>query len=465
MPFKRQTEGTVLLKDAVVRKLIAEGVPGDHRDSEKSGFLLRVYGPHKGALRWRFYHEGASRVLTRQFTHQPSLTRDSSLATPRVPVNVAGFRRLIELAERLKRENIDPLPPQESARRAGVAPLPCALDPAEAWHLEEVLGDAPVLIGTMAHVVRDYLLLHVYASMRRRSQTEADMIAKRILSSRTPLGASVDDARWRDRPAGSITRKDVLAALVDPLMREGKQQMARTLACWIGMILRWAERRDDAAYGITKVPDVKVKTSPSVRIDYIEAEDVGKFWRGLDRHEAKKPSAVAFLRIMLLLGQRPWHETAPMQWADIHGDWWTLRASVTKNKREHKVFLGPQAKEILEAQRARVGKLSRWVFPSAASEGKMPVTNSQARALYRTVLEDAGIIQPEPFGPHGLRRTMATLMEEAVEIPQQTIAACLNHTPQTVTGRHYLAGNNKKAKMEAWARWGAWVEEQVKGES
>lgn len=465
MPFERQPDGAVLLRDVLVRKLIAEGVPADHRDSEKAGFILRVYGPYKAALRWRFRFAQTDRVLTRTFTHQPPLHEESSLTTPRAPVNVAGFRRLIELAERLKREKIDPLPPRGRERRAGTAPLPCALDPAEVWHLEEVLGDAPVLEGSMAHVVRDYLLLHAYPSMRPRSQREADLIAKRVLAARTPLGASLSDARWRDRPVASITRKDILTALVDPLLREGKNAMARTLATWVMMMLRWAEQREDPAYGEIHIPEIKLKIQKSVRLDYLEAEDVPKFWRALDAGEERSPTAVAFLRIMLLLGQRPWEETAKMKWTDLHGDWWILRPERTKSKREHRVYLSAQAQAVLEARRSIVGKGSQWVFPSRSGNGLMPIGVAGAAGVYARALAAADIFQPSPFGPHGLRRTMATLMGEVLEIPESTISACLNHAPQGVTAQHYLAGNSRKAKQEAWARWGAWVEEQVKGEA
>ena len=62
------------------------------------------------------------------------------------------------------------------------------------------------------------------------------------------------------------------------------------------------------------------------------------------RRRAADPRALTRLRFLTLQRGK---ELAAVRWTDIDGDWFTLPASVTKNKQAHRVYLTQPARDIL----------------------------------------------------------------------------------------------------------------------
>ena len=69
-------------------------------------------------------------------------------------------------------------------------------------------------------------------------------------------------------------------------------------------------------------------------------------------------------------------------------------------------------------------------------------------------LPGADTWKADPPSAHDLRRTMATRMGKA-GIPNEHIAACLNHKPAGITRVHYNHYDLANEKRAAWARWAA----------
>lgn len=107
-------------------------------------------------------------------------------------------------------------------------------------------------------------------------------------------------------------------------------------------------------------------------------------------------------------------EVSAMHAREIDGNWWTIPAERSKNKKAHRAFLTPLAKRL-------IGKPAGYVFPARGNAekpiGRISATNA---------------VSP----PHDLRRTVATHMPRI-----HTSAFCehrdavLNHLDQRSSAR------------------------------
>jgi len=158
-----------------------------------------------------------------------------------------------------------------------------------------------------------------------------------------------------------------------------------------------------------------------------------------------------------------------MRWSDISqepaGSVWTVPATVTKNRRSHRVPLTDSVLDILrtvgtrlEEDRQRANKLrqkrgqplrtpSEWVFRSPRDSA--PIANTQ-RGFDRVRLACG---RPD-FTAHDMRRTAATRMTGELKIPRFTVGRVLNHLEPGVTGVYdrYAYDDEKRDALTRWAR-------------
>lgn len=446
-PKKTEAEGAIQFTDAEVRRLIALG-PGEYADSETACLRLRIQPNRRADLRWIYRIDGKQRVLQRRWTAEP---RDlPSLREPQRSVSVAGMRKLVAIAAGKVAENLDPKPPRPEkpvAQGGHVAKPPRMIDSAERFDLERVLGEAPVRRGTVAHLVQDYWLLRGHECRSRQTAS----VLRRILALQSHARGAGPEP-WRDVPAHLIRAWHVVAAL------ETLPETARAgFRAYISGTWRLALSRRDPAYGpieVNPAADVKVPAGAE-RIDLLIAEDLSPFWWACEK---ERPGVAAFFRFELLTGQRPWSETAMVKWSEVRGEWW--HPSHTKTGKPQMVYLAEASRQILEEQRERTGDLL-FVFPGPLSARHAPLTEKSGREAYRRLIGRAGIWQPELFGAHGLRRTMATGMVDYLDIEYPTVQACLGHQPESVLGKHYLVGRG--ARQRAWSSWAEFVMSKVNG--
>lgn len=253
---------------------------------------------------------------------------------------------------------------------------------------------------------------------------------------------------WGNRTAKSITRSDVIDLLEKIADRGAKNQSHQVLKITRRMFNFACER------GILENnPCAFVKQiAPSVKKDRtLSEEEIKTFWNGLDNAYMSDEIKRA-LKLILVTAQRP-GEVIGAQTSEIDGDWWTIPAERTKNKKQHKVYLTPFAKELFPS--VEKGSL----FPSPAIDKPISV-NAVAKALRRSLtgkerskenVEPEIKIEPR-FTPHDLRRTAAsTLASLGFGV---IVDKVLNHTDQRVTAIYdrYDYAKEKQTALEALSR-------------
>lgn len=120
----------------------------------------------------------------------------------------------------------------------------------------------------------------------------------------------------------------------------------------------------------------------------IEPEALGTLLEAIDRYGGFA-STIAALKVSAHLFQRP-GEIRTMKWADIDLDAaiWTIPASGTKMRREHRVPLSRQAIAIIRSME-HVAAYSEYVFPSHNPKKPLSenaVTGALKRLGYRGVM-------------------------------------------------------------------------------
>jgi integrase len=234
---------------------------------------------------------------------------------------------------------------------------------------------------TVTEIAEHYLQLH--ARVHKRSWREDErMLREDILP------------QWGNRPAASIARREV-TLLLDAIVERGAPiQANRTLAV-IRKMYNWALSRDLVEHNPCLM--VKAPGREQARDRVLTADEIVQVWRAC---EQVRTHTAAILQLQLLTGQRV-SEVRLMQWAAIYGVWWTIPASVTKNKLAHRVYLAPPALEILSALRAWSGRMP-WVFPGVDPQKPL----ARVQAVCTRVKTLSGVT----FQPHDLRRAAASSM-------------------------------------------------------
>ena len=264
---------------------------------------------------------------------------------------------------------------------------------------------------------------------------------------------------WGKRKASSITRADVIDLLELIADRGAMNQSNQVLKITRRMFNFACER------GILENnPCAFVKQlSPSVKKDRtLSAKEIKTFWTGLDNAYMTDDIKRA-LKLILVTAQRP-GEVVGAHSTEFNGDWWTIPAERAKNKKQHKVFVTPLAKELFKTDR------KGYLFPSPANDpNKDPAVykaidvNAVAKALRRTVRgekrkvgneikEIEPIIKMTPLTPHDLRRTAASTMASLGF--GVVVDKVLNHTDQRVTAIYdrYDYAKEKQTALESLSR-------------
>jgi integrase len=230
---------------------------------------------------------------------------------------------------------------------------------------------------------------------------------------------------WKHRTLISISRRDVIDLLTQVFKRPAPI-LSNRLRALLHKLFGYAIER--GVVEANPVSGVKRLGVEKKRERVLTDDEIRQFWS-----KCEGPVGAAF-RLRLITGQRG-GEVFSMTRKDIDGDWWTIPATVTKNKKPHRVPLSPLAQSILKDLPTGEGFLFRGFR-----------TKRQHRPLYKA------INLPE-FKGHDLRRTCATRMGVA-GVPEFTIGRVLNHQDRGVTAVYNLHGydREKKAALNAWAR-------------
>jgi integrase len=252
--------------------------------------------------------------------------------------------------------------------------------------------------------------------------------------------------RYAERPLGKLKVTDVqrqhVAAIVTPLMRDGKDATAQMVWEAVSNVLTWSVKfghRDDNPL-IRLKPDFKTVARDRV----LSMEEVAAVWTAADALPDVHRAAV---RLLILLPFRK-TEFLSCRWTELDGEWLSIPMERTKNSDAISLFLSSFAAAQLPVRRNDIDL----VF---TTDGKVA---TRLGSKIQTKLRDGASIPHWQF--HDFRRTFSTHMHEVVidGMGDQhfVIEACLNHrdgTRQGVAGVYNRAQYRaqKQAVLQAWS--------------
>ena len=267
---------------------------------------------------------------------------------------------------------------------------------------------------------------------------------------------------WGSRKAKAITRADVNRILNEIVERGSPIQANRVLGL-TRKIYSWAISTDRVAMQVNPCHEIKKPAKERKRDRVLDASEIKTFWpMAGDDVKITDPLRIA-LRLTLATAQRP-GEVIGLPWAELDEDWktaeepfWTIPGTRTKNKMAHRVPLSPLAVDLLK-QAKKLSKDSDFAFPSPRG-GKPIMQTSLTHALIRS-----GHFGVSHFSPHDLRRSTATHMTGPhCKVSRFILERVLNHTDQTVTGRHYDLYEYDDEKRHALNTWAARLAQVIEG--
>jgi integrase len=211
---------------------------------------------------------------------------------------------------------------------------------------------------------------------------------------------------------GEIKRQDVMEIVSDLRARPSAAHHAFIA---IRTIMNWAVRR--GLLEVSPVPALRFKATSRARI--LTDEELTAVW--------KRAVQVGYpygtmVQLLILAGQRR-GEIAGLRRSWIKDSWLTFPTGFTKNKREHRIPIGEQCKQIIEGIKGDTDLL----FP-ARGQATRPFSGwSKAKREFD---------QPLPFGEytlHDLRRTYSSNLAR-LGVPIHVTEKLLNHVSGTVSG-------------------------------
>lgn len=181
-----------------------------------------------------------------------------------------------------------------------------------------------------------------------------------------------------ERPIGEIGAPEVLAA-IKPVEARGNLESARRLRATIGAVFRYAIATARAENDPTAaLKGALVAPKAKHRAAITDPIALGAFLRALDGFDGQ-PETSAALRLLPLVFTRP-GELRLAEWAEFDLDKavWSIPASRTKMRREHRVPLPRQALVILTELKELTGA-GRLVFPGLRSKER-PISENTLNA-------------------------------------------------------------------------------------
>ena len=206
-----------------------------------------------------------------------------------------------------------------------------------------------------------------------------------------------------------------------------------------------------------KITKTVPKAGPKQCDRTLDDDEVFQAWTEISKSPSSD-SVKRALKMILVTAQRS-GEVSQMQSEQIKDRWWTIPAEVTKNGREHRVYLTDTALSL-------IGNRKGYIFPTGRGNRKHVAVNTLAQAINRGYLSDDVVklvgtrkikARKEPYfgmtpwSPHDLRRTARTNMPR-VGVSDEHAEEVINHTKPGIIGV-YNKYRYDKEKQEALQKW------------
>ncbi len=282
-------------------------------------------------------------------------------------------------------------------------------------------------------VVENYRASSLYLSKRETTRTGYDNSLNRYILPR--LG---------EMPIEEIKRRDV-SEFLDHLVVEYSGSVSNQARSALSVVMSFALERDLIEYN--PVIGVKAKHKMVVRRRILNDDELRGLWTRLDNRQGVTWAMSRMLKLLMLLPARA-TEISGMHWSevDFNSGLLTIQGERMKGHQDHELPLPPLAIEILKEQAGKAD--TPFVFPSLSKEEPMHRARP-SRACNRLSKDMGGAL----FGPHDLRRTIATRMA-GLGVDQSIIERTLGH--KVGLGRaivhydHHSYRDEKRAALEMW---------------
>jgi integrase len=321
------------------------------------------------------------------------------------------------------------------------------IDPAEDKRARRELRTPET--DTFGAVAADFLERHA----RRNNRESTFLEAKRDLE-RDAL------RKWRTRPIGSITRRDVID-LIDGILERGAPVQANRTLIRLGTLFNWAIEKERLT--VSPVARMKRPTEEKARDRVLSDEELHWFWQACG--EVGWPFG-HLSKLLLLTAQRR-DEVATMTWPEFDLDKrvWTIPREKTKNDLVHDVQLSDTAVAVLQSiKRPRSRRLALgFVFTTTGETSVSGFSRAKRRfdaAMLQAKRQELGKRKDDAIPNwtlHDLRRTAATGMAK-LNFPPHVVDKVLNHTSGTIRGvaaiyNRFAYLDERRAALEAWGRY------------
>ncbi len=232
----------------------------------------------------------------------------------------------------------------------------------------------------------------------------------------------------------TITRQQVRGRLDAIVTEPGRKPSAeRKLYVALMPVFKWATER--GAIDSNPMTDLTRPKPAPRRKRVLDHAEIRAMWTAAD---ALDWPFGPFYKLLLLTGARR-EEVAGMRWPELDLDLqrriWRLPPAEefqprrTKNGQEHVVDLSPQAVAIIEGLPRLHSDL---VFTTT---GSTPISGfGKAKARLDAAMEKHLGKPLRPFRVHDIRRTVASLMGDDLDVDQGVIERCLGHLTGTQSG-------------------------------
>ena len=246
-------------------------------------------------------------------------------------------------------------------------------------------------------------------------------------------------------PIGEIEPSDILAA-VRKIEAKGTLESARRTLQLSGMVFRYAVAT--ARLGSDPTRDLRGALATPKVTHYAAILDpvkVGELLRAIDGYESLGLTRLA-LQLAPHVFVRP-GELRHARWEeiDLDGALWTIPASKTKMRKDHRVPLSRQAIAVLREICAITGPTG-FVFPSVRSRAR-PMSENTLNAGLRRM----GYASDE-MTAHGFRAMAATLLNESGKWHPDAIERALAHGDADKVRAAYTRGAHWHERV-AMAQW------------
>jgi integrase len=255
---------------------------------------------------------------------------------------------------------------------------------------------------------------------------------------------------WRNRPIGSIGRRDILE-LIDKISDRTSPRRANRYLALLKKLFGWCVDR-----GYIEASPASAVRPPGREVSrdrVLSDTEIRLVWEGSEK--VGWPFGDLF-RLLLLTAQRL-GEVSAMRWGDVDlgKATWTVPAEIAKNGVANEVPLSSAAVAILHGMPS-LGS-NGYVFPALNGSGRPVSGFSRAKSRLDKVVEAelAGDDTPPTWRLHDLRRSAASRMAELGVAPH-VIERVLNHISGSQAGvagvyNRFGYAPEKRHALETWA--------------